>query len=231
LFWKPAGIGIPFVFLRASLRSRMKREHDKEIDVKILGLSCSPRKLGNTVTLLSQVLDGAKAEGAEVELYSVHGKNIGPCTACGGCSKTGECTINDDMQDLYAKLLESDGIVFGTPVYFYGMTAQAKAIIDRSFAMNKPEKSLANKVAGVVVTGGSMGLVDALKDLYFYMVTRQMVPANYVAAYPKADIRQMEKCMKAASDLGRQMALIAAQGFKYPSGIGRAGFAYGTHTL
>ena len=199
--------------------------------MKILGLSCSPRKQGNTVTLLSQVLEGAKGAGADVELYSVHGKNIGPCTACGGCSKTGECTVNDDMQEVYVRLLGSDGIVFGTPIYFYGMTAQAKAIIDRSFALNRPEKSLANKVGGVVVTGGSMGLVDALKDMYFYMVTRQIVPANYVAAYPKADMKQMEKCMKAASDLGRQMVILASQKFRYPPEIGRAGFAYGTHTL
>ena len=68
----------------------MGRELIKETGVKILGLSCSPRKQGNTVTLLNQVLEGAKGEGAEVELYSVHGKDIGPCTACGGCFDSGK---------------------------------------------------------------------------------------------------------------------------------------------
>ena len=199
--------------------------------MKILGLSCSPRREGNTMILLNQVLEGAKSEGAEVELFSVAGKDIKPCDGCRACNKTGECVIKDDMTPLYGKLLESGGIVFGTPVYFYGMTAQAKAIIDRTISMNSPGKSLANKVGGAIVTGGSMGIVDALKDLYFYMVTRQMVPANYVAAYPRGDLKEMHKCMKAASDMGRQMVLMEAQNFRYPSQFPRSSFAFGTHTL
>jgi multimeric flavodoxin WrbA len=183
------------------------------------------------MTLLSQALEGARTEGAQVELFSVAGKDIKPCDACRACAKTGVCIIKDDMVPLYVKLLEADGIIFGTPVYFYGMASQAKAILDRTFSMNRPEKSLANKVGGVVVTAGSMGIVDALKDLYFYMVTRQILPANYVAAYPRGEIRQMEKCMKAATDLGRQMVHIANQQFRYPAQFGRAGFAYGTHTI
>ena len=199
--------------------------------MNILGLSCSPRKEGNTVTLLGHVLDGAKREGAQTELFSVSGKDIKPCDSCRACTKTGECIVKDDMQLLYPKLIEADGIIFGTPVYFYGMTAQAKAIIDRTISMNRPEKSLANKVGGVVVTAGSIGVVDALKDLYFYMVTRQMVPANYVAAYPRGELQHMEKCWKAAEDLGRQMVSIANQGFRYPAQFSRTSFAYGTHTI
>jgi multimeric flavodoxin WrbA len=199
--------------------------------MKILGLSCSPRQQGSTVTLLSQALAGARSEGAQVEMFSVANRDIKPCDACRACTKTGECIVKDDMQPLYGKLLEADGIIFGTPVYFYGMTAQAKAIIDRTISMNRPEKNLANKVGGVIVTAGSMGIVDALKDLYFYMVTRQMLPANYVAAYPRGDLREMEKCMKAAGDLGRQMVNIGAQKFQYPKQFPRTALAYGTHTL
>jgi len=196
--------------------------------MKVLALSLSPRRRGNTETLLAEALTGAQSEGAEVELYSVAGKTIGPCDDCGGCNKTGKCTVKDDMQEVYPKLLAADGIIFGTPVYFYNMTAQAKAVIDRTIAFNQPEQSLANKVAGLVVTGGSLGLVDALKDFYFYAVTRQMIPANFVAAY--GDPRKLEKGMQAARDLGRQIVSIAAQGFKYPPEFGRTRFAYGTHT-
>lgn len=199
--------------------------------MKILGLSCSPRKNGNTVSLLNLALEGAKAEGADIEMYSVAGKDIKPCDGCQACAKTGICKVKDDMQELYAKLLESDGIIFGVPVYFYGMTAQAKAIIDRTICFSTPKQNLTNKVGGVIVTGGSLGLVDILKDLYFYMVTRQMIPANYVAAYPRGDFKQMEKCAKTTSDLGRQMVLIAKQNFQYPGNIGRSSFAFGTHTL
>jgi multimeric flavodoxin WrbA len=200
--------------------------------MKILGLSCSPNKNGNTIALLNQVLKGAKKEGADTELFSVSGKNIQPCQGCGACRETAKCKVDDDMQALYDKLLEADGIVFGTPVYFYNMTASAKAIIERTFCFNKPERSLANKVGGVVTVAGSFGMVSAVKDLYFYMVTRQIIPANYVAAYagPPGSLEQLDKCMEAARLLGRQIVQIAAQGFKYPSDIPRSFSAFGTHT-
>ncbi len=200
--------------------------------MKILGLSCSPRKQGNTMTLLSEALKGAQQEGAEVELYSIAGKNIEPCDGCRGCSKTGECHIQDDMQGLYDKMIAADGIIFGTPIYFYAMAAQAKIVIDRTIALNKPERSLANKVGGVVVVCGSLGLVDALKDLYFYIVTRRMLPANYVAAYaqPGGELTTMEQCMKATLDLGRQMVRLAAMKFEYPKEFISRPIAYGTHT-
>lgn len=200
--------------------------------MKILGLSCSPRRQGNTDVFLDVALQGAKQEGAEVELYSVAGKDIKPCDGCRACGKTGECHIKDDMQDLYNLLLAANGIIFGTPIYFYSMTAQAKTIIDRTIALNHPERSLANKVGGVVVVAGSMGIIDALKDLYFYMVTRQMLPANFVAAYPgeRDEFGKMERCMNAARDLGRQMVQIAAKKFEYPRKFPVTHFAFGTHT-
>jgi multimeric flavodoxin WrbA len=200
--------------------------------MKILALSCSPRKQGNTVILLSEALKGAQDEGAEVELYSVSGKNIEPCDGCGTCWETGKCHIKDDMQGLYDKLLAADGIIFGTPVYFYSMTAQAKAIIDRTIPSSRPDKSLANKVAGIVAVAGSLGLVDAVKDWYFYIITRRMLPANFVAAYagPEGDVRKLKKCMKEAYDLGRQMVQLVAKKFKYPAEFEASHIAYGTHT-
>jgi len=200
--------------------------------MKILALSCSPRKQGNTVTLLSEALRGAQDEGAKVELYSVVGKAIESCDGCGGCWETGECHIKDDMQELYKKLLAADGIIFGTPVYFYSMTAQAKAIIDRTIALGRPGKSLANKVGGIVAVAGSLGLADAVKDLYFYIITRRMLPANFVAAYagPEGDVKKLKKGMKEAYDLGRQMVKLASKKFKYPAEFEAPHIAYGTHT-
>jgi multimeric flavodoxin WrbA len=200
--------------------------------MKILGLSCSPHIQGDTVTLLNEALKGAGAEGAETELYSVVGKTIHPCEGCRACFEKGVCKIKDDMQPLYDKMLEADGIIYGTPVYFWDVTAQAKTIIDRTFALNRPERSLANKVGGIVVVAGSLGIIDVLKELYFYMTTRRMIPANYVAAYPvpQGGLKEMEKCRKAAYDMGRQMVKIAAQKFVYPVDIARSAPAYGTHT-
>jgi multimeric flavodoxin WrbA len=201
--------------------------------MKILAISGSPHIQGDTITLLNEALSGARTEGAQAELWSVVDKTIHPCDACRACSGTGVCKIKDDMQDLYRKMLEADGIIFGTPVYFWDMTAQAKAIIDRTFSLNTPEKSLANKVGGIVVVAGSLGMIDVLKELYFYMATRRIIAANYVAAYPLSEggLKSMKKCMKAANDMGRQMVKIAAQKFEYPKDIPRSAPAYGTHTL
>jgi multimeric flavodoxin WrbA len=200
--------------------------------MKILGLSFSAREQGNTELLLEAVLAGARQQGAGTELYRVAAKDIKPCDGCGGCFKTGECPIKDDMQELYGKMLEADGIIFGSPVYFYNITAQGKAVIDRTIAIGHGSRTLANKVGGVVVVGGSLGLVDAVKDLCFYMVTRQMIPASFVAAYGsnKGDVKKLDKCMRTAAELGRQVVLIAEKKFTYPEGIKPPHFAFGTHT-
>jgi multimeric flavodoxin WrbA len=198
--------------------------------MKILGLSFSPRKQGSTVALLNEALKAAKQEGADVELYTVADKDIKPCQGCRSCLKTSKCKTEDDMQGLYDKLLEADGIIFGTPVYFYGMTAQAKTVIDRTFALNSPSRNLNNKVGGVIVVAGSQGNISALKDFYFYMATRQMLPANFISAYPGNDLKKLEKCLKATADLGRQMVRLCAMDFKYPTEFGRTHIAYGTHT-
>ncbi len=200
--------------------------------MKILGLSCSPRKLGNTELLLAQALEAAAGEGAETELFQTAGREIKPCDGCASCQKTGVCHIDDDMQTVYKKMVEADGIIFGTPVYFYSLTGQAKCLIDRTFALNGPDNSLANKVGGVITLAGSMGLIDALKDLYFYIVVQRMIPASFVAAYagPKGGVKELPKANQAARDLGREMVRIAEQGFQYPADITRPHIAFGTHT-
>jgi len=131
------------------------------------------------------------------------------------------------MQPLLLKMTEADGIIFGTPVYVYSMTGQAKIIMDRMIVLN-----LANKVGGVVVVAGSLGIIDPVKDLYFNMVIRKMLPANLVAVYAndKGEVRKMERGMKAAYNLGREMVQIAAKGFEYPAEFPRNFYAFGTHT-
>ena len=200
--------------------------------MNILALSCSPRPEGNTETLLHEALRGAEQEGAIGELYSVSGKTIAPCDACGACGKTSICRIKDDMQVVYEKMLAADGIIFGTPIYMHSMTSQAKTIIDRTYALNRAPRNLANRVGGIVVTAGSLGIIDALKDFYFFMAMYQMIPANFVGAYARAkgDVTGMERTMKAAFDLGRQVAQIAAKKFQYPTEFRGSHFAYGTHT-
>ncbi len=199
--------------------------------MKILAISGSPRKNGNTVTVLEEVLRGARDEKADVELYSVSGKVIQPCDGCRSCATTAACHLADDMQELYNKIVEADGIVFGTPIYFWGMTGQAKTIMDRTIALNQPGRNLTNKVAGVVVVCGSLGLVDALKDYSFFIVQRRMLPANTIAAYVSnpGELKNMVQCMSAAHRLGRQMVSLIKMNFKYPEEFIERHGAYGTN--
>jgi len=95
----------------------------------------SPRKKGNTDVLAAAVIRGIEAGGGEVEQVRLSQLNIGPCTGCGSCEKTGQCIIDDDMQDLYRRIDEADSVIIGSPIYFYGVTAQTKLFIDRTQAM------------------------------------------------------------------------------------------------
>jgi multimeric flavodoxin WrbA len=203
--------------------------------MKVLGLSCSPRKDGNTAALVNLALSGAKREGAEVEYFSVAGKQMAPCDGCRSCATTGVCHIKDDMQEVYKLFIESDAIIFGTPTYCYSIAAQAKIIMDRSRALhdlpedNKVNK-LANKPCGVIAVGASLGLVEVVKDLYFWMVTRYMLPGDYVALYAqsKGDVEKRPEGKKATINLGRQMVRLAAMKFAYPADLMKPAYAYGT---
>jgi len=199
--------------------------------VKILAISCSPRRNGNTAAILEEALSGARDEKADAELFSVSGKTIQPCDGCRSCATTAKCHIKDDMQGLYDKMIDADGIIFGTPIYYWGMTGQAKTVMDRTIALNQPGRNLTNKVAGVVVVCGSLGLVDALKDYSYFFVQRRMLPANQLAAYVSSpdELKNMPQCMSAARRLGRQIVALAKMNFKYPEEFIERHGAYGTN--
>jgi multimeric flavodoxin WrbA len=103
--------------------------------VKVLGLFGSPRRGGNTELLLEEALKGAEKEGGQVERIYLSDFTITPCKECHGCDNTGNCVILDDMQKIYPKLLEADVLILASPIFFYGVTAWAKALIDRSQAL------------------------------------------------------------------------------------------------
>jgi len=103
--------------------------------MKVLGIMGSPRRQSNTEILLDKALEGARAAGAEVEKVLVSKLKISPCLEIYACRKDGNCAIKDDMQSLYKKLLEADCVIFASPMFFYGITSQAKAVVDRCQAL------------------------------------------------------------------------------------------------
>ncbi len=100
----------------------------------VLILSGSPRKGGNSDFLCDCFAKGATEAGNTVEKVSVTEKNISPCRGCYACKESGTCVIKDDMESLLQKMIDADVIVLASPVYFYSIDAQLKAVIDRTVA-------------------------------------------------------------------------------------------------
>jgi arsenate reductase len=104
--------------------------------VFVLGLMGSPRKQGNTDLLLSSFLEGAQRAGAEVMKVDVTAKHITPCQGCRFCEQQGFCRLqDDDMREMNHLIRKADLVVLATPIFFYGPSAQLKALIDRSQAL------------------------------------------------------------------------------------------------
>ena len=95
----------------------------------------SPRKKGNSEILTNAVLDGVRQAGGQPEVIRLCDLKIAPCISCGGCDKTGKCVVDDDMTPLYEKIITVNRIIVSSPIFFYGVTAQTKAFIDRTQAL------------------------------------------------------------------------------------------------
>lgn len=121
---------------------------------KILILNGSPRKNGNTYRL-AEAFKKAAEKNNDVELISVRDYNINPCKGCNRCFKSEDnnCVQNDDMSLIYAKMKEADTVVIASPVYFYGISAQLKTVVDR---FHTPMRNSFNtKKLGLILVGAA----------------------------------------------------------------------------
>jgi multimeric flavodoxin WrbA len=110
--------------------------------MNIIGIIASPRKEGNTAWIVNKILEGAKEQGAETQVWYFSDLDIKPCRGCWGCHKGDQgCVIKDDMQKLNKAIDHANAIVFGSPIYMMQMSAQAKIVIDRMFARFSPRYS------------------------------------------------------------------------------------------
>ena len=168
--------------------------------------------------LVRKALESAQKEGAEVETWSIVGKEVKPCDHCGGCIKTGQCYIKDDMVGLYPKMIEADGIVLGSPVYFWSVTAQAKLVIDRTYALRRPTNRLEGKVGGAIAVAGRRGEIEALVAINNFFLGQGMIPAGLGVdgkGSEKGAVKNDEQAMTGAAELGRKMVrLIRRNTFK-----------------
>ena len=105
----------------------------------------SPRKKGNSEILTGALLEGVRQAGGLPEIIRLCDLKISGCISCGGCDKEGKCVVEDDMTPLYEKIIATDKIILASPIFFYGITAQAKAFIDRMQALWNRKRLLKKK--------------------------------------------------------------------------------------
>jgi multimeric flavodoxin WrbA len=183
---------------------------------KILVIAGSPRRHGNSTILAETAAEAAREAGADVEVIHLGELSISPCTACDACRKNpnGGCIIQDDMVAIYPKLEEVNGLILASPVYWFTMSAQLKAFIDRTYAMGEGEKyGLGGKSVGIIMTYAdadlfSSGAVNALRtfqDIFAY-VESKIVGIVHGSAEKAGDIQSNEAVLTQAAELGKNVA-------------------------
>jgi len=186
--------------------------------MKVLVFLGSPRKKGNSEVLTEAVLKGIRQAGGEPEIIRLCDLEISPCISCGGCDKTGKCVVDDDMTSLYDKIISTDLIILASPIFFYGITAQAKAFIDRTQALWNRKRLLMKKgewqenperrgfFISVAATSGSKifeGAVLTMKYGYDAMGTAYACELLVTGPDRKGDMVKFEKKLAEAEEAGR----------------------------
>lgn len=147
--------------------------------MKVLAISSSPRKGGNSDVLCDEFLKGAREAGHKVQKIRLAEKKIAPCAACYGCAETHVCVRKDDMAEVLEALIGADVIVLASPVYFYSICAQMKTMIDRCLA-NYP----------------------AIEEKRFYLIVTAADPQRSAADETLADFRGFLRCLPGATEAG-----------------------------
>jgi len=136
--------------------------------MKVLGLSGSMRKNGNTAQLIKVILRQCSEAGIKTEFVSLAGKKILPCTGCGKCKEKKWCVIEgDDWGDIAEKMLECEVLVIGSPTYYYDVCGHLKNFIDRTYSLYHDRKLLGRKgiAVGVQASAGAERTVKTIEGL------------------------------------------------------------------
>jgi multimeric flavodoxin WrbA len=183
---------------------------------RVLILAASPRKNGNSTILALKAAEGVKAEGGEPDVVPIGSLKIAPCRACDSCRTKPEagCIIKDDMQPLYQKIRDAQGIIFATPVYWFSVSAQMKLFIDRTYAIyNKGTYAFTGKDVGVILTyededvfaSGGVNALRSFQDAFAY-VKANLMGMVYGTANKAGEVQANKKLLQRAYDLGQKLA-------------------------
>lgn len=183
--------------------------------MKVVAFSGSARKGGNTAKLLQTVLDELSNQGVDTELVELAGKSVPGCTACFKCfkNKNSRCAVEGDViNDCLAKMIESDGILLGSPTYFADVSAGMKALIERCGMVSRANGDLFRRKAGAgVVAVRRAGAYQVFNSLNAFFLIGQMIVVgssywNIGIGREPGEVAGDEEGMRTMHDLGRNMA-------------------------
>jgi len=183
---------------------------------KVLVVKGSPREKGNSSLLADQLVAGARASGAEVEVFILQNMNIQACNACDACHESPEngCILEDDMQVLYPKLRQAGSIAIATPVYWFTMSAQTKLFIDRWYALEGQQgNALKGKTFGIILTygdtdpvnSGAINAIRSFEDMFRY-IKADIAGFVYGSADQAGEIKSQKDLLEKAYKLGQKLA-------------------------
>ncbi len=173
---------------------------------KIVVITGSPRKDGNSFAMTEAFIKAAEAKGHTVVRFDAASMNIGGCHACETCYKTGKaCSFDDDFNTMAPAILEADAVVFTMPVYWYSIPAQIKAVIDKLYAFCVAGKDIAGKACGLIACceENDMSVLDGVRIpversaalMKWHMAGEVLVPGVLNAG----DIEKTDGCAMAAA--------------------------------
>ncbi len=186
----------------------------------ILAIYGSPRRNGNTATLLNAAVEGARDTGARIEKIVLRDLKISPCLEIYGCKKNGECAIRDDFQDLKDKFLSAQGVMLASPILFYAVSAHTKALMERfqslwvkkhwidNVPLGKPDYTRKGLFITVGATHGKKLFDGAILSVKFFFDVLD-ISLSQTLAYRgidfKGDIDKHPEYIQDAFDAGKNM--------------------------
>jgi len=183
--------------------------------MKVIAINGSPRKGGNTETMLRKVLEPIAEAGIGTELIQIGGKQIRGCVACYQCrkNKNARCANDTDVvNEIIAKMIEADAIILGSPTYFADMTSEMKALIDRTgFVVRANDNLFSRKIGAAVAVhrrGGATNVMDSINHMF--LMSRMIVPGstywNFGVGMQPGEVEQDKEALENMQDLGTTIA-------------------------
>ncbi|OGP51620.1 MAG: FMN reductase [Deltaproteobacteria bacterium RBG_13_43_22] len=180
--------------------------------MKVVAFNGSPRKDGNTAILINYVFRELEKEGLETELVQFSGKKIHGCRACYKCfeNKDRRCSVKDDFaNECIEKMIDADGIILGSPVYFADVTAEMKALIDRAGFVSLANNGLyKNKVGASVAALRRTGGIHTLDSLNHFFLAGQIIIVGRGIGIGRniGEVEKDEEGIQMVKTLGQRMA-------------------------